>query len=291
MRTGQIAGVTVILNKWFLVLIILFVFAGMADKVLLVFSAVILHEIAHVLVAFALGYKVKEVEILPFGAVARIEKLIEASSLNVIMIAAAGPMVSLGLAVLSYAGAQEFAQFRTSLLFYYQVNLMLTLFNMLPALPLDGGRILRAILTARRGSDYRQATRQTIFVGYLVSVALFGWAFIEYYKDSSINITVLFAAVFLSVASRKELDIAGFRVMRHLSGKKAELATQSIMPTSHFTAFHLAPLGEVIHLFRPEEYNMVLVVDDNFKWHKTLTETQIWEAMTEKGINTKIGDI
>jgi stage IV sporulation protein FB len=263
----------------------------MADKVLLVFGAVILHEAAHVFVAVTLGYRVKEVELLPFGAVARIERLNEAGSLNEIMIAAAGPLTSFGLAVISYMLAQELALFKNTLLFFYQVNLMLAFFNMLPALPLDGGRILRAVLTLRKGSDYCLATRQVVFLSYVVSAALFGWAVVQYLIESSINITVLFAAIFLCATAKGELNIAGFRAMRHLSGKKALLAAKNIMLTSHFTAFHLASLGEVIRLFRSEEYNMVLVVDEDFKWQKTLTETQIFEAMTEKGINTKIGDI
>lgn len=289
MRAGKLAGVNIILNNWFLALIILFVFTGMTDKVLLVFSAVICHETAHMLVAASLGYKVKEVELLPFGAVARIERLAQAGSINEIVIAAAGPLTSFGLAVLSYVGAAEFVLWSDTFLFYYQVNLMLGIFNLLPALPLDGGRILRAFLAARR--DYRQATRTVVVLGYGVSVFLVGWAGAQYLIDSSINMTILIAAVFLYTSSKIELDTAGFRQMRHLSGKKAELAAKNIMPTSHFTAVSSVPVGEIVHLFRVEQYNMVLVVDENFKLRTTLTETQIWEAMTEKGINVKIGDV
>jgi stage IV sporulation protein FB len=280
LRTGKIAGVNIILNNWFLVLLILFLLGGMIEKVLLVFSAVLLHELAHIFTAAALGYKIKEVEILPFGAVARIEKLSQAPCAKEIMIAAAGPLASFGLAVLSYSGKQEF---------YYEVNLMLAIFNLLPALPLDGGRILRAALALRKG--YERATKEVILVGKAVIITLLGFSLYQYFKTSSINLTALFAAVFLAISAKKEINLASFRAMLQISGKKAELAAKKIMLTTYFTALHISTLGEIVRLFRPEEYNMVHVLDENFKVNATFSETQILEALAEKGMQGKIGDL
>ena len=289
MRAGKVAGVNVIFNNWFLLIVLIFILAGMTDKVCLVFSAVLWHEAAHLLTAKVLGYQVREVEVLPFGAVARVENLSEASSFNEIMIAAAGPLASFGLAALSYLGMKEFIFWRAALFFYCQVNLMLAGFNLIPALPLDGGRILRAFLSHK--ISYREATRAVVFLGYGIIALLMLWALLEYWRNNSLNLTVLVAAIFLYINSKTELKTAPFRLMRLMSGKKAALAAKNIMPTSHFTALASLPLGEAIRLFKSEEYNMVLVLDKDLNWQTTLTETQIWEALTEKGVAAKIGDV
>ncbi|HWQ60771.1 MAG TPA: M50 family metallopeptidase, partial [Negativicutes bacterium] len=92
MRAGRVAGVQLILNNWFLALIVLFAFAGLAGKVLAVFAAVLWHEAAHAAAAAALGYRVREIELLPFGGVARIERADTAGAASEIIMAAAGPL-------------------------------------------------------------------------------------------------------------------------------------------------------------------------------------------------------
>ena len=120
MRVGKIAGIQLILNKWFIILIILFALAGMGSKVVLVFSAVLWHELAHALVALMLGFKVREVELLPFGGVARIEGLGAVGSRDDIMIAAAGPASSLVLAAIAYTGMLYAGKYSDVWEFYYR---------------------------------------------------------------------------------------------------------------------------------------------------------------------------
>lgn len=286
MRAGKIAGVEIVFNNWFLGLIALFAAAGLVSKVLLIFTAVLWHEAAHMLMAAGLGYQVRQIELLPFGAMARIERLADAGAASEIMIAAAGPLASMGLAVLCYIAAQQVGNWQEVLTFYMEVNLMLAGFNLLPALPLDGGRILRAILTCRR--DYREATAIVVTMSHITSAMLLGLAGAAYWLYNTINLTMVIAAGFLLLTARTENNLAGFRAMRILANKKAELINCGIMPASHLTAMESAPIREVIRLLGSEEYYIVHVVDQNFKLCGALTETEIWEGLLKKGIKARI---
>lgn len=288
MKAGAIAGTELIINNWFILLLALFAAAGLTGKVLLVFSAVLVHELAHILMAIGLGYKVRQIELLPFGAVARITGLADAKATSEIMIAAAGPLASMGLAVFCYSGTGGEGYWPELCRFYYEVNLMLAVFNLLPALPLDGGRILRAGLSLRQ--DYCVATKLVTrltqgIIGVLVSLTGMG-----YWLNSTINVTMLAAAVFLFVTVREEYALAGFRTMRILTRKKAELLGCRIMPARQLTALESARLGDIVRMFSPEEYYIVHIVDKNFKLCGALTESEIGEGLVQKGVHAKVAE-
>lgn len=288
MRAGKIAGINFIVNNWLLVLVAIFAVAGMTGKLLGVFLAVLLHELAHAKVARTFGYRVREIELLPFGGVAKIEGLNEAKASNEIMIAAAGPLTSVVMAAAIYCLLPYAAGGADALRFWQEVNLMLAEFNLLPGLPLDGGRIIRGWLAMHWG--YVQATRIVVRLSQLVSLLLLGVVVYNYLTAQTINLTFIVASVFLYVAAKRELAIANFRNMRVLAHKKAELRVKGVMPTAHFTALASVAVQDIIRLFGAECYAVVLVIDEEFHLCGTLTETEVWEAIPARGLRAKIGD-
>ena len=288
MRACKVGNIQIKLNNWFLVFIILFAFFGMAGKVLSVFMAVLLHECAHALTALALGYKVREIELLPFGGVARIERLNDAGAASEFVIAAAGPLASLALAAIIYLFALFTGSWSEMLAFYYYTNIVLALFNLLPGLPLDGGRMFRAVLSIYFG--YNKATAGAVGCSKAISVILLLLVIAEFMFAGYINITFVAAAVFLYVTAQSEMNLAGFRIMRILARKKADLATRGVMPTNHFAALTHVAVRDVLRLFRPEQYCIIVVIDDAYHIKGSLTETELWEALPERGIYARIGE-
>nr|WP_092068696.1 M50 family metallopeptidase [Dendrosporobacter quercicolus]NSL47193.1 M50 family metallopeptidase [Dendrosporobacter quercicolus DSM 1736]SDL79966.1 stage IV sporulation protein FB [Dendrosporobacter quercicolus] len=287
MRVGKVRNTQFILNNWFLVLIAIFAVAGMAQKVLLVFGSVLWHEFAHAVAALALGYKVREIELLPFGGVARIDRLGEASAKSEILMAAAGPAASMVLAAAIYltidlTPANEYWQF------FYEINLMLALFNLIPALPLDGGRILRAVLALQCG--YGKATLVVANMSRAVSGGLMVKVLYDYWFFQLLNLSLIIAAFFLYVAAKAELKVAGYRTMRILANKKADLCSRGYMPTTHYTAMANASVRDVVKLFEPERYHIILIVDESYRIRGSLTETEVWEALPVRGLYAKMGD-
>jgi len=132
-----------------------------------VFFSVVLHELGHALVARRKGMPIADISLYPFGGMARLLGVPRTTG-DEILVAAAGPAVSLLLA-LAFAGLAALSQVEV-LRRLAEVNGMLAVFNLLPALPMDGGRILRAWLARRRG--FYRATRLAARVARVLAIGL-----------------------------------------------------------------------------------------------------------------------
>lgn len=135
----------------------------------LLFASVLLHEFGHAFVARRLGVPIREIDLHVFGGAAKMEKP-PSSPRDEGLIAIAGPLVSLALAGASGLAAMFSPVGAGIFSFLAIVNMTLFVFNLLPALPMDGGRVLRAILAQRKG--FVAGTRSAITVGRIVAVAM-----------------------------------------------------------------------------------------------------------------------
>jgi Zn-dependent protease len=184
---ARIAGIEIRVHVTFFVLVALFVVAGTAPKgpgvvsalgwLVLIFASVVFHELAHCLVGRRHGAVVHEIDLLPIGGVSRLEHLPETPSDELAM-AIAGPLASAALGIAAGCAAILVSQHLTPIDLVRGpilprlafVNLLLAAFNMLPAFPLDGGRVLRALLERRY--DLERATRIAATTGRAFAVAL-----------------------------------------------------------------------------------------------------------------------
>lgn len=142
---------------------------------LALFASLILHELAHALVARRDGLRIEGITLFLFGGVAELKDE-PRNAASEFRIALAGPAMSLGLAAAFALAAMTTDPVRPlGLLLGYlaMINLVLALFNLLPAFPLDGGRVLRAWLWHRSG-DMREATRIASGAGAVLAFALMG---------------------------------------------------------------------------------------------------------------------
>ncbi len=156
--------------------------------VLAVFCLVLLHELGHSMMAHEYGLRVRDITLVPFGGIARIEQMPSRPRAEA-MISLAGPLVNLAISALLFpllliAGlatgdrsVQDFARFGladislTGFLFYlFLASLALAIFNLLPAFPMDGGRILRAAVTPFVGRQ--TATRVAVSIGVTLGVLI-----------------------------------------------------------------------------------------------------------------------
>ena len=137
--------------------------------IVLLFLCVLLHEFGHIFTARAFGVRTPDVILLPIGGVARLERIPEKPS-EEFLIAIAGPAVNVVIALLLMAcSAAHISQLASCLPIesanvsmidrLAAVNLFLALFNLIPAFPMDGGRVLRALLATRLGLCARHRDR------------------------------------------------------------------------------------------------------------------------------------
>lgn len=193
-RLGTIAGIEISLHVSWLIIVVLLtwslatgwfasLYPGWSPSVywtvslcasLLLFGSVLAHELAHSLVARARGLPVKNITLFIFGGVSNIEREPQGPGVEFQM-ALAGPLTSLvmgGLALLLLRAIQGGTSPLAALLSYLGVtNILLGLFNLVPGFPLDGGRVLRAVIWKVSGSMYT-ATRVATFAGQAVAYLL-----------------------------------------------------------------------------------------------------------------------
>ena len=199
------------------------------------FLCVLAHEFGHIFTARAFGVATPDVTLLPIGGVARLERIPE-DPRQELLIAVAGPAVNVVIAavLLVLFGAQpETANLavidstRISLADrLVSVNLFLALFNMIPAFPMDGGRVLRALLAIRMG--FLRATRVAAVVGQWFAFAL-GFIGIFY------NPLLIFIALFVYLAASSEAQFVSMRAMAQGVPLGAAMMTQyaTLSPQAH----------------------------------------------------------
>jgi Zn-dependent protease len=185
---GRIAGVPIYVHWTFLILIAWVVVASTAEGrsaaatlegvgfVLALFACVVLHELGHATAARRFGVTTSDITLLPIGGVARMQRIPEHPGQELV-IALAGPAVNVAIALVLFLAGIAFptdvnhpehlvrGRFLPKLL---EVNVMLVAFNLLPAFPMDGGRVLRALLAMRL--EYARATRIAASVGQLMAI-------------------------------------------------------------------------------------------------------------------------
>lgn len=177
-RLGKLLGFPIELKLSFLLLLaIVFVaFGGLAGVfvICLAFSSVLLHELGHAVVARRLGVEVAGIELGFLGGAAKMINLPRTAK-SELLIAGAGPAVSLMLGGASLGLGALLGSELISLVGW--INLVIAGFNLIPALPMDGGRILRALLSKRmdfvRATDLSVTVARVVAVGFAI-IGLFG---------------------------------------------------------------------------------------------------------------------
>ena len=283
MKLFKLGGITFRFHWVFILLLFVLAFYGYLGETLVLFSLVLAHETVHMLVAKAHGLEVGDVELFPFGGVAHVEDVLELDPQVESNVALAGPMFNFVLVAVSmvlYANLPGWQQHET-FLFFIRCNLVLGFFNLLPALPLDGGRILRARLSGAMG--FQQATEIAIRISQIMAVLLFFLGFLLFYIGH-FHMTLFAAAFFLYYAAVKERSVAMYAFIRSLGRKKKILYQQGVMPMTTLMALDEAPLKEVLRRFAMKKYHRVVVVNKDGWVLGEVMESDVVDTIVNKGI-------
>ncbi|UNC90925.1 M50 family metallopeptidase [Candidatus Contubernalis alkaliaceticus] len=289
MQIGRIFGVKIVFNWLFFFFLFFYALMGRLAESVTLFTVVLLHDFFHLLVARGYGLRVKEVELFPFGGMAHIDDLLEYDPMVESRVALAGPLFNIfmvGAAIIVYTNSHILAQ--ELLLFFIRCNLLIASFNLLPLLPLDGGRVLRANLSKRFG--YRKATEQAVLISKIMAVIFFTVGILGFYYGA-VNYSLLLIAPFIYYAAHREQNQAAYVFVRYLNRKHRELDREGILKAGYIVALEDTPLKEIIKQFTHKNYQMVLVISPGYKIKGTVTEGQIIDAVFKRGSHLPIKNL
>ncbi len=231
-RIVTVEGIPIRIHFTFLLLLLWVAAVGIGEGtqhtwisvifVIALFACVVLHELGHALTALRYGIHTRDITLYPIGGIASLEQMPEPKS--ELWIALAGPAVNLlisiilgiGLSIahISFAPSSKSGGVTTILVDLFWANIILMAFNMLPAFPMDGGRVLRALLARRM--DPVEATRIAASVGqgFALLIGLF--------SVLTLNFLLGLIAVFVFIAAGQES--AAFQSHALMSGHKVKEA-------------------------------------------------------------------
>jgi stage IV sporulation protein FB len=295
LNIGTIAGTAVRVHITFL-LFLVWIFAadyasGGPDEawtgllfMVLLFTCVLAHEFGHIFTARAFGVATPDVTLLPIGGVARLERIPEEPRQE-FLIAIAGPAVNvvIGLAlVLAGAHLDPSAlsgvdNAHISMLDRLAiVNLFLAAFNMIPAFPMDGGRVLRALLATRMGHTRATETAAAVgqFVAFLLGFAGLFW-----------NPLLIFIAVFVYLAASSEAHMVALRAMAHGVPVTNAMMTQiaRLTPQAH--------VDEAVQTLLRTSQSEFPVVDPDGKPVGLLGRGDLIRALKQLGPDARVADV
>jgi stage IV sporulation protein FB len=210
LQVARVAGIPIRLHFTFLLFLVYIGASGQAGSApirvgfaVAAFTCVVLHELGHSLVALRYGIPVADITLYPIGGLARIEK--RPTPKQEFWIALAGPAVNFVIALIAWAvlgfrtdfGATRTGSPELFLTMLLGINMALFLFNLVPAFPMDGGRVLRALLASSMPPE--RATAIAAGIGQFLAILLGMYALIGHG-----NILYLFIALFVYIGAGQE---------------------------------------------------------------------------------------
>ncbi len=253
--------------------------------IVLLFLCVLLHELGHVFAARRYGVQTRDVTLWPFGGIASMERLPD-KPYQELVVAIAGPLVNVVIAAvlllwlgtwLDPEGLTKIDDPAVSMAAKLAgANVVLVLFNMIPAFPMDGGRVLRALLAMRMGNARATEVAATIGQGFAVAFGIFGIFY---------NPMLIIIAVFIFLAASSEAAHAQLRAVG-----QGVLVSDAMV-----TAFQVLPVNATVSdavdaLIRTTQTEFP-IVDGGGRLRGVLTREAMIKALKERGPETPVLEV
>src|SRR5438874_6080064 len=290
----RVAGIQLRIHITFLLLIAWLAFGYYAQGgsavaasrvifVLLLFLCVVLHEFGHAFAAKAFGINTPDITLLPIGGVPRLERMPE-EPVQELIIAVAGALVNVVIALGLFVAGGFHALLNPSnveggglVAQLLTINIMLVLFNLLPAFPMDGGRVLRALLATRL--SYARATQVAANVGQAFA---FVFGFIGLILP---NPFFIFIAFFVYIGASQEAALAQ---MKDVSRR---FPVSSAMVREFRTLSEDASLQEAVDALLATSQHDFPVVDETGNVGGLLTRQALISALRKNDPTLRVGDV
>ena len=283
MKRILLLGRTEVWAHWTVLLAVLFLTVTEGPlRVGLGLLALLLHELGHLLTARGLGYRVRSLELWPFGAALTMDG--GAGSLPVSL---AGPLCGLTAAAMSLMMLRLLPQTAAVMEPFFLLNLTLSAMNLLPAEPLDGGRALAALLARTLGM--RRARRFTAWTGLCLGGGLLGLGVYGAFLGVGSEGALLFAGFLLFSGLRTLLGED--RALEGLLDNRASLQAGRPVEVREAALYADRTAEEALRSLRRGRYTLIRVVGKGDRLLGTLDEGALLEGLMKRGEAATLGEL
>ncbi|UFJ39047.1 M50 family metallopeptidase [Brevibacillus humidisoli] len=213
MSETSLLGIRFRIHPLFWLVVGLSIAAGYFLETLALFVIVIIHELGHIAAARELGWHIREIQLLPFGGIVAIDEELEADPLDEIVVALAGPFMNVTMVAISFLFWKTGVWSDEWTRFFMTSNWLIAGFNLIPVWPLDGGRIVQALLCYFLA--YRVAVLGSLGASCLLAGLMLGIGFLEQ------HVQLVIASTYLAILNAKAFVRFPFQFIRFLLGKHA----------------------------------------------------------------------
>ena len=276
MRLGRWFGIPIRISILTLPMLVLALWADEGRRMLAMSGSILFHELMHVLAARLLRIRVLEIELMPCGGAARLENLWRLRPGQMAAVALAGPLGNLVLMTLGAALCWWGMVSREWAAVVIEQNAVIFVFNLLPALPMDGGRVMCGWLSRRLSpAAAAKAGGYTALAlaGILLGLAAYGM------KKGQVNITLIVSALFLLVSVRREHRQAEYAAIESMIGRSAELENERVMPIRWLAVREDTTMREAAVCLRPGYMHMLAVYDEDMTMCAAVEEGVLMRAL------------
>ncbi len=268
----KIKQILVNINILLVPLILIAIMNNFAIEYVITMSFIIAHEFGHILVAVILGGRINSIRILPVGLNAEIDDS-KCTKLSKLYIYMSGPCVNIIFASIFYACPYVSNEFTIVV----HINIWLAFFNLIPIMPLDGGKIAFEILSQRFGL-FRASKKMHIFSVFLsIFIICLG---LVIFKKTLYNISMVLIGSYVLLCAKGIKKETAIMNIKNFIFKKSRIIDKGIYPVREIVVMKNIKLSEVIKAMdHANMFHLVSILDEELKIIKVMTEQEILEVL------------
>ncbi len=259
---------------------------GFFGLLALSYLTALFHELSHVAAMKICRISAKRLDVQPFGICAYLNNVSVFSSYKEAFIAVCGPLFNFSAAAVLFI-LKSYINF-SYLEYLIYINLSMGVFNLLPALPLDGGRIFRSLLSMKFGIIKAYNFMLSLSKKIIVLILAFGIIIILFVP---FNFSLLLISVFLLSNVTAEEKCLNRIILKDILSAKEKPKTNVPLETKAVTVFKGAPAKSILKLLSFDYFLEILITDQNGRIIYTASESEVISLLVNLGIRSKFSDL
>lgn len=256
-------------------IILFFILISLNKSIILAFISIILHEVAHIVIAERNGCKFNDFQVHVYGTSAQFIDIDELSKREKLQIYLAGPLVNLGIICIFFVIGLITNNIIVDKII--NINFSLLIFNLLPAYPLDGSRILEIILSDK--ILYKQANNIISKISYIIAGVLIIIFIVSLLYYDIFNISLIIASIIICLITRSEQKSSMYILMGNIFRKRNKLLRNNYIENKSISVYCKLGLANAMAIIDKNRFNTFYVLDDDLKVLFIMNEDELIEAL------------